>query len=246
VRSPERFEGRGAAAAAASSRSSFGGFDRLGGTDASTTGEPGSYHARQHPSSGAFFDEDLEREKRWRNKVVDLVMRDDTLVEELVHLFFARLPPYGMMFHVPTFQYRRYIGETVPCLIHIMLALSVRFLDHALLVPYSAMRRRDGQPFPAHLKGEPFADRAKEEVDAWITSHPDVASLGRRASAWERTEWATAMCLIKVYETCLGRTSSALYYQGEFGWVPACRVRSVSFTPPQLPRTPARQTSPST
>jgi hypothetical protein len=161
-----------------------------------------------------FTNEDREREKCWHNKVVDLVIRDDTLVEELIHLFFSKVPPYSMMFHTPTFNHRRYTGETVPCLLHIMLALAVRFSDHALLVPYSAGRRKDSKPFPAHLKGEPFAERAKKEVEIWVRSHVDVTTVGRRASAWERTEWAMAMCLIKVYETCLGRARSALYYQG--------------------------------
>lgn len=166
------------------------------------------------PSESVLYEE-REREKRWRLKVVDLVLGDDALVEELLHIFLTKVPPYNMMFHQATFTYRRFTGESVPCLVYIMLAIAVRFLEHPLLVPYAADRRKDSKPFPCHLKGEPFADKAKTEVELWVRSHADIATLGRRASAWERTEWAMAMFLIKEYETCMGRARIALFHQGK-------------------------------
>ncbi len=184
----------------------------VGGPTDAPSSRPDIYHARDEE---AIRHEEREREKRWQSKVVELVSQDDTLVEELVHLFFVKLPPYSLMFHTPTFHHRRYQGEVVPALIYIMLAFAVRFLDHPLLVPYAPNRRKDAKAFPAYIKGHPFAQRARYDVDQWIRTHPDVKTLGRRCSAWEQTEWAMVMCLIRVYDGCIGQGRDGLHYQGE-------------------------------
>ena len=151
---------------------------------------------------------------------------DDILVEELCHQFFARMHPYQLMFHQPTFAYRRFLGLVPPTLLHIIYAFSSRFTDHRIFTPPSALET-DGS-FPAYARGEVMAARARQGTDSWLRASGiakgDNAMEGilkRRNDpnfkiTWEDTEMIQAICLIGFYEQCMGRITRAGQYLGMF------------------------------
>jgi hypothetical protein len=181
-------------------------------------------------NDGRWTDEDEGRRRRgkddaWYTSVVDRIDANDALVEELCHQFFARMHPYQIMFHKPTFTHRRYLKQIPSALLHIMYALASRFVNDAVLLPPSA--QDTDSRFPLHAKGEVLATRARQETDAWLRACGIAKEAGaveyilRRQgdrdykANWFDTEMTQAICLIGVYERCMGRSERGDVYFGE-------------------------------
>ncbi|KAJ9120112.1 hypothetical protein QFC22_003010 [Naganishia vaughanmartiniae] len=143
------------------------------------------------------------------------VERQALFVEELIHTFFARLHPYQLMFHQPTFRYRRYLGLVPTALLHIMYALSIRFIDpvqlhDALLAEHASQAELD---LPLFLAGEVFFEEARKATDIWLKQK---RAMMRRASwsttslqTWEDLEMLMAITLCGFYEKAMRRMQDA-------------------------------------
>ncbi|KAJ9103827.1 hypothetical protein QFC21_002289 [Naganishia friedmannii] len=143
------------------------------------------------------------------------VERQALFVEELVHTFFARLHPYQLMFHQPTFQYRRYLGLVPTALLHIIYALSIRFVDpvqlhDALIAEHATQAELD---LPLFLAGEVFFEEARKATDVWLKQKRATM---RRASwsttnlqTWEDLEMLMAITLCGFYEKAMRRMQDA-------------------------------------
>lgn len=159
-------------------------------------------------------------EKSPLNAKIRAVHRQAPFVEELIHAFFARLHPYQLMFHQPTFQYRRYLNLVPSALLHMMYALAIRFIDpvtlhDALLAEHANSAEMD---LPLFLAGEIFVNEAKQSIDAWV-KQKSVSM--RRASwstgslqTWEDLEMLMAITLCGFYEKAMSRTSDAAEHFG--------------------------------
>jgi hypothetical protein len=210
-----------------------------GASDGGPSGLPNGYR-RDRDSQDR---ERRERDEAWYSSVVDRVDADDILIEELCHQFFARMHPYQLMFHLPTFTYRRYLNQIPPALLHIIYAFASRFTDHRVFVPPSAMES-DGR-YPAFARGEVLAARARHETDAWLRASGiakgDSAMEGilkRRSDpffrvSWDDTEMIQAICLIGYYEQCMGRSSRAGQYFGKYPFCFLISITAVDIIPTQ-------------
>ena len=202
----------------------------------SSSGGGANGNDRGHGNVGRGTDEEGARRRRgqdedWYTSVVDRIDADDALTEELCHQFFARMHPYQVMFHKPTFTHRRYLRQTPSALLHIMYACASRFVNHPILLPPSA--QETDSRFPLFAKGEVLATRAKLETDAWLRSCGIAKEAGavegivRRQgdrdykTTWVDTEMTQAICLIGFYEQCLGRPERGDNY---IGMLPGARV----------------------
>lgn len=176
-----------------------------------------------------------DRDEEWYLSVVERIDADDILVEEMCHQFFARVHPYQLMFHQPTFAYRRYLDRVPSALLHIIYAFAVRFMHHSIFVPPSISE--SNAHFPAHARGEVLASRAKQEANAWlrasgIAKGDDLMEgINKRRNdpayklTWTDTEMIQAICLIGLYEQSMGRPHKSVQYLGEWDQV----FRFVSF-----------------
>lgn len=195
----------------------------------SSSGGGANGHNRGQGNIGRETDEEEGRRRRgqddaWYTSVVDRIDADDALTEELCHQFFARMHPYQIMFHKPTFTHRRYLRQTPSALLHIMYALASRFVNDPKLLPPSAQETESR--FPLYAKGEVLATRARLETDAWLRSCGIAKEAGavecivRRQgdrdykTTWVDTEMTQAICLIGFYEQCFGRSERGDSYIG--------------------------------
>lgn len=170
-----------------------------------------------------------DRDEEWYLSVVERIDADDILVEEMCHQFFARVHPYQLMFHQPTFAYRRYLDRVPSALLHIIYAFAVRFMHHSIFVPPSISE--SNAHFPAHARGEVLASRAKQEANAWlrasgIAKGDDLMEgINKRRNdpayklTWTDTEMIQAICLIGLYEQSMGRPHKSVQYLGEWDQV---------------------------
>lgn len=154
------------------------------------------------------------------NAKLRAVERQAAFVEELIHAFFARLHPYQLMFHQPTFQYRRYLNLVPLPLLYMMYALAIRFIDPVTL--HDALVAEHATPseidLPLFLAGEVFVDEAKQAIQTWLKQKS--ASM-RRASwstsslqTWEDLEMTMAVTLCGFYEKAMTRMSDAAQHFG--------------------------------
>lgn len=166
--------------------------------------------SRPEPAPGSLSDAKLRA-----------VHRHAPFVEELIHAFFARLHPYQLMFHQPTFQYRRYVKLVPVALLHMMYALAIRFIDPTtlrdVLVTEHASPAEIDQPLA--LAGEAFADEAKQAIQSWVKER---GAMMQRASwssgslrTWEDLEMIMAITLYGFYEKAMMRGSGAAHF-GKF------------------------------
>ena len=166
-----------------------------------------------------------ERDEEWYLSVVERIDADNVLVEEMCHQFFARVHPYQLMFHQPTFGYRRYLDRVPSALLHIIYAFAVRFMHHTIFVPPSITEAN--AHFPAHARGEVLASRAKQEANAWLRASGIakgdnlMEGINKRRSdpgyklTWLDTEMIQAICLIGLYEQSMGRPYQSGQYLGK-------------------------------
>lgn len=164
------------------------------------------------------------RDEEWYLSVIERIDADDVLTDEMIHHFFARVHPYQLMFHQPTFAYRRYLDRVPSALLHIMYAFAVRFMHHAIFVPPSIFE--SNAHFPAHARGEVLATRAKQEANAWLRASGIaqgdnlIEGIDKRRRdpnyklTWLDTEMIQAICLIGLYEQSMGRPKKSGQYLG--------------------------------
>jgi hypothetical protein len=150
------------------------------------------------------------------------VDRHASFVEELLHAFFTRLHPYQLMFHTPTFQYRRYLKLVPSALLHMMYALAIRFVDPITLRDVLATEHASAAEIeqPSFLAGEVFANEAKHGIDIWVKQK---GAMMQRASwssgslhTWEDLEMLMAIALCGFYEKAMMRPSDAAQHFGTF------------------------------
>jgi hypothetical protein len=207
-----------------------GAFSSNGNSRDSSSGVGPNGNDHRQGNDGHRTDEEEGRRRRgqddiWYTSVVDRIDSDDALVEELCHQFFARLHPYQIMFHKPTFTHRRYLRQIPSALLHIMYALASRFVNDPLLLPPSA--QETDSRFPLYARGEVLATRARLETDAWLRACGIAKEAGaiecilRRLNdpdnktTWVDTEMAQAICLIGFYEQCMNRPDRGDGYIGK-------------------------------
>ncbi|GHJ83832.1 hypothetical protein NliqN6_0234 [Naganishia liquefaciens] len=177
-----------------------------------------SYTSQPRSSLLQVVDRTSQPEKLPLNAKLLAVERQAAFVEELVHTFFARLHPYQLMFHQPTFQYRRYLNLVPSALLNMMYALAIRFIDpvtlhDALVAEHATTAEID---LPLFLAGEVFVHEAKQAIDAWLKQK---SAAMRRASwsansipTWEDLEMAMAITLCGFYEKAMTKMADAAQY----------------------------------
>lgn len=188
---------------------------RTSGSSSSLAPQPRSFISQAAGRTGS-------PEKPPLNAKLRAVHRQAPFVEELIHVFFARLHPYQLMFHQPTFQYRRYLNLVPSALLHMMYALAIRFIDSvtlhdALLAEHATSAEME---LPLFLAGEVFVNEAKQSIEAWVKQKSVTM---RRASwssgslqTWEDLEMLMAITLCGFYEKAMTRTSDAAEHFGTF------------------------------
>jgi hypothetical protein len=161
-----------------------------------------SYTSQPRSSLLQVVDRTPQPEKLPLNAKLRAVERQAAFVEELIHAFFARLHPYQLMFHQPTFQYRRYLNLVPSALLNMMYALAIRFID----------------PVTLHDALAVFVHEARQAIDLWLKQKS--ASM-RRASwsanglpTWEDLEMAMAITLCGFYEKAMTKMPDAAQYFG--------------------------------
>lgn len=179
-----------------------------------------SYTSQPRSSLLQVVDRTTQPEKLPLNAKLRAVERQAAFVEELIHAFFARLHPYQLMFHQPTFQYRRYLNLIPSALLNMMYALAIRFIDpvtlhDALVAEHATSAEID---LPLFLAGEVFVHEARQAIDAWLKQK---SATMRRASwstnslpTWEDLEMAMAITLYGFYEKAMTKMSDAAQYFG--------------------------------
>lgn len=179
-----------------------------------------SYTSQPRSSLLQVVDRTSQPDKLPPNAKLRAVERQAAFVEELVHAFFARLHPYQLMFHQPTFQYRRYLNLVPSALLNIMYALAIRFIDPVTL--HDALVAEHATPaeldLPLFLAGEVFMHEAKQAIDSWLKQK---SAAMRRASwssnslpTWEDLEMAMAITLCGFYEKAMTKMADAAQYFG--------------------------------
>ncbi|KAJ9097803.1 hypothetical protein QFC19_006671 [Naganishia cerealis] len=180
-------------------------------------------------------DRTAQPEFRPSNAKLRAAERQALFVEELVHVFFARLHPYQLMFHQPTFQYRRYLNLVPTALLHIMYALSIRFIDpvllhDALVAEHATQAELD---LPLFLAGEVFFEESRKATEVWLKQK---SATMRRASwsttnmqTWEDLEMLMAITLCGFYEKAMRRMQDAAqHFAHTAGTLPSGRLPSLT------------------